>query len=178
MSLRARDLKTFVCGAEEIGLLLGVSERQVRNYAKEGMPQVARGKFDSIACVRWKIAQIAEESTPTGDLSPRDELAIAQRRKVELETAQLRATLLPRDLVTRAMNQVAALVAAQLDSLAPRLAGELADMSDPAEIQAALLREARTTRASIAQAMRELGESVASGQAFEDEEVEDDVEAA
>lgn len=178
MGLRARDLKTFLCGAEEIGLLLGVSDRQVRNYTKEGMPQVARGKFDAIACVQWKLAQVTEEATVTGELSPRDELAIAQRRKVELETAQLRATLLPRDLVNRAINQVAALVAAQLDGLAPRLAGELADMHDPQQIQAALLREARTTRSAIAQAMRELGESVASGHAFEDEEVEDDVEAA
>lgn len=170
MGLRARDLKSFVCGAEEIGLLLGVSDRQVRNYVKEGMPQVARGKFDSIACVQWKLSQISDERLNDEGLSPRDELAIAQRAKVELETEQLRATLLPRDLVTRAMNQVAALVASQLDGLAPRLAGELADMNDPQQIQTALLREARTARSAIAQAMREFGQAVTTGEAFEEED--------
>lgn len=176
MGLRARDLTTFHGGAEEIALFFGVSDRQVRNYVKEGMPQLARGKFDSIACVRWKLGQISDERENEAGLTPRDELAIAQKERVELEIAQLRGTLIPRDLVSRAMNQVAALVSSQLDGLAPRLAGELADMTDPQQIQATLLREARTTRAAIAQAMRELGQHVETGEAFDDEDA--DVDAA
>jgi phage terminase Nu1 subunit (DNA packaging protein) len=173
-----KNADRFLFSVDDVAEVFGVTGRTVQRMVKDGLPQPARGKYDVRACVQWKLTQVTEEQTSTGELTPRDELAIAQRKKVELETAQLRATLLPRDLVTRAMNQVAALVAAQLDGLAPRLAGELADMHDPQQIQAALLREARTTRSAIAQAMRELGDSVASGHAFEDEEVEDDVEAA
>lgn len=174
MGLRARDLTTFHGGAEEIALFFGVSDRQVRNYVKEGMPQLARGKFDSIACVRWKLGQISDERENEAGLTPRDELAIAQKERVELEIAQLRGTLIQRDLVSRAMNQVAALVASQLDGIGPRLAGELADMDDPAAVQSALFREARAVRSAIAQALRDFGATVESGAYFENEEAEND----
>lgn len=160
----------------QLAEVFGITQQQVRNLVKNGMPQAGPGLYDSRVCFPWRVNQLLENVASTGGDSPRDALAIAQRAKIELETAQLRGTLLPRDLVNRAMNQVAALVASQLDGLAPRLAGELADMSDPQQIQATLLREARSVRGAIAQAMRELGQNVETGEAFDDEE--EDVAAA
>lgn len=156
----------------DIAAIFGVADRTIQRLVKEGLPQIGHGKYDVRQCVQWQFDRLREEAAERGTLNPRDELAIAQRIRVELETEQLRGTLLPRDLVTRAFNQVAALVASQLDGLGPRLAGELADMHDPQQVQATLLREARATRAAIAQAMRDFGQTVESGEAFDDEEEE------
>lgn len=166
----------FVVPVADIAAIFGVADRTIQRMVKEGLPQIGHGKYDVRQCVQWQFGQLRSETAKRGEMTPRDELAIAQRAKVELETEQLRATLLPRDLVTRAMNQVAAIVASQLDGLAPRLAGELADMNDPQQIQATLLREARSVRGAIAQAMRELGQNVETGEAFDDED--ENVDAA
>lgn len=165
----------FVVSVADIAAIFGVADRTIQRLVKDGLPQIGHGKYDIRQCVQWQFGQIRSENAARGDMTPRDELAVAQRAKVELETAQLRGTLLPRDLVARAMNQVAALVASQLDGMAPRLAGELADMTEPQQIQSTLLREARAVRGAIAQAMRELGQSVETGEAFDEE---DDVAAA
>lgn len=166
----------FVVPVTDIAAIFGVADRTIQRLVKEGLPQIGHGKYDVRQCVQWQFGQLRSEAATREGLNPRDELAIAQKERVGLEIAQLRGTLIPRDLVSRAMNQVAALVSSQLDGLAPRLAGELADMTDPQQIQATLLREARTTRTAIAQAMRELGQHVETGEAFDDEDA--DVDAA
>lgn len=150
--------------------VFGVADRTIQRMVKEGMPQAARGAYDIRACVQWQLAELERNDAASGGMTPRDELAIAQRRKVELETEQLRLTLVPREMAERAMNEIAAIIASQLDGLGPRLAGELADSDDPAWIQARLFTETRTLRASIAQAIKNFGATVKTGEAFEGED--------
>jgi len=149
----------------EIAEILGVDQRSITNYVKQGMPQAGRSCFDIREVYTWALRREVERidrKAPTTD-TPRDLLAIAQREKVSLETEIMRKSMLPSDLVAVVVNRIAATVAAQLDALAPRLAGELADVDDPKQIQATLHREARATRRAIAESLRELGVAVAEG---------------
>lgn len=156
----------FEFSTSEIAKIFSVTERSITNYRREGMPQVSRGVFDVRECVAWWSLRIEEhterKTKPKGD-TPRDQLARAQTERVLLDIEQLRRSLLPRVETERVLCGVAALVAAQLDGMAPRLAGVLADLDDPAEIQTVLFREARAVRAAIAQALRDLAENVTAG---------------
>jgi phage terminase Nu1 subunit (DNA packaging protein) len=37
----------------ELAALLGISPRRVQQLVRLGMPRVARGKYDPVACRRW-----------------------------------------------------------------------------------------------------------------------------
>ncbi len=167
MKLRTPDLaekKPLTILGPELAEIFAVTVRSLSNYVSEGMPQTGRGRYPVAACCRWwldrelerereRLAARLSNSAPT----PRDELAIAQRLKIELETELMRKRLLPAELTARALNGMASLIATQLDSLGPRLAGELADIDDPAVIQDRIFAEARAIRRAIAEAIRSFG---------------------
>lgn len=144
----------------DIAEIFGVTDRSVQRMLRDGMPQAARGRYDVRACVRWKIDQITNELSSNRPSGERDLLAAAQRERVNLEVAQMRGELMPRELVERALNQIATLISGQLDSLGPRMAGELADSDDPAWVQDRLFAETRALRSAIAQSLRLLGADI------------------
>jgi len=154
---RRNQEPSYAVDLHYVAAVFGVHERTVQRMAKDGMPVIGRGKYDIRACVQWQITQVSEKERTSGDLNPRDLLAIAQRQRVELEIAQLRNTLIPQDLVGRVFNGVAAMIAGQLEGIGPRMAGELADVDDPALIQARLTEEARAIRSAIAESLKDYG---------------------
>lgn len=168
-SPEAKTATRFVYSVGDLAALVGVSDRTVHRLVGQGMPQLGHGKYDACACVQWLIERERGTQAEGSDRSEtiRTELVEAQRDRVRIEIEQLRGTLLPRDLVAQVLARIASLTASQLDSLAPRLAGTLADESDPRRVQDMLLREARAVRLAIAEAMRELASGIETGAAFE-----------
>lgn len=162
----------FDLSRAEIAQVFDCTPRNVSHLVAEGLPRMDDGRFDLRDCYRWAMARARAKAAegPAKSQAIKDRLIEAQRRKIELEIDVMRQRMLPCELVATVINRIASTVATQLDSLGPRLAGELADEDDPRRIQAALLREARATRAAIAQAMRQLGERIETGEAFEDDE--------
>lgn len=142
-----------------------MTEKTIRNWVADGMPQIGHGKYDLAACVQWKIDQVAsdsaEEEPDSATDSARRELYIAQRHKIELEIAERRRELLPAALVDQTLSAIASVASSQLDSLGPRMAGELADSDDPAWIQQRLFTECRAIRSAIAEQVRQMSEEIA-----------------
>jgi len=168
-------------GPRFLAEIFGVSEKSIRNWVAAGLPQVGHGKYDLRACVQWKLdqvtAEIAGDELGSATDSARRELYIAQRHKIELEIAERRRELLPASLVDHTLAAVASVAASQLDSLGPRMAGELADSDDPAFIQGRLITECRAIRSSIAEQMRQMADTIAEQELADDEAEETDDEA-
>lgn len=162
----------------QIADILGVTRRTINRMVTAGMPQAGHGKYDMRACVQWKLDQVAgaaaEEGVDGATDSARRELYIAQRHKIELEIAERRRELLPAALVDHTMASVASVAASQLDSLGPRMAGELADSDDPAWIQSRLLLECRAIRQSIAEQIRQMSDAIAEQEIDDGDDGDDD----
>ena len=165
----AETASKFVYSVHELAEVVGVSERTIHRLVAQGLPQIGHGRYDVRACFQWLVTRERESHAQDTGRSEtiRTELVEAQRDRVRLDIEQLRGTLLPRDMVAQVLARIASLTASQLDSLAPRLAGTLADESDPRRVQDTLLREARAVRMAIAVAMRELASGIETGAAFE-----------
>jgi len=167
-----------VMNTSEIGEMLGIAARTVRELRQHhDLPALGRDSFDAREVFRWAVAAIkgaprapAEAGKPTepGGLSPRDELAVAMRLKVETETQQMRARLLPASLALRSMDQVAEII---LDEFArmmtPGLVAQIVAETNPDKIQNMLLTASRISRTEIARRMLELSGRTASGEAFD-----------
>lgn len=141
----------------ELSDLFMVTPRAIQLFVKSGMPKLSHGNYDLRQCIAWRIEKLQDKrATPPEDGSEADErrmLIRAQTAKYEVETDKLRGTLVDAELVGQVMNEVAALVAAQLDGLAPRVAGDLVGLADKADIQAKLFVETRQIRSSISRAI-------------------------
>lgn len=168
-TVEAETASKFVYTVGELAEVVGVSDRTIHRFVGSGMPIISHGRYDVRACFQWLQARERETHAQDSGRSEtiRTQLVEAQRDRVRIEIEQLRGTLLPRDLVAQVLARIASLTASQLDSLAPRLAGTLADETDPRRVQDTLLREARSVRMAIAEAMRELASGIETGAAFE-----------
>lgn len=167
---KTADPSRFVLTRSEIAEALGCTARNVSHLVADGLPRRADGRFDLKAVFQWQAARLKVKAAASVDRSQaiKDRLVEAQRQKIDLEIAAMRGQMIPLATCGVVLNRIASLVATQLDSLGPRLAGELADEDDPRKVQAALLREGRATRRAISEALRELSRDVESGEAFED----------
>jgi hypothetical protein len=89
-------------------------------------------------------------------------LTIAQRKRIEQETAFRAGDLVDRGDVERLFLATVTALAAQLDGLAGRLAHELSACTDPAIARAVLLREHRRVRESYAKSLGAFVDAAAS----------------
>lgn len=151
----------FVYTVGQLAEIFAVSDRTIQRLVASGMPQIGHGQYDLRACVAWQLARL-KAAEPTTGTTPHEELAIAQRARCELETQQKRDTLLPRDLVFQIMTRMADLISEELERI-PVDASAIADMTDPARVQAFLFERARATRRAIAARLRNLGAEIAAG---------------
>ena len=132
--------------------IFGVSEVQVRNYVKQGMPQVARGRYDVRECVQWLIDHKCASSKSVTETSSASELNIARRRKIDLELAQAAGALVPVEQCAQSFVAIATAVANALDALGPRVAPVVMALGTPTlgDIERAVFDEARAVRAQVA----------------------------
>lgn len=146
----------YVTGAE-LAEIFGVSTMAVTKWVQAGMPKESRSRYNLAECVQWKLRELTDKAGPANkDTSDeRTELVKAQTRKLELESAKLSGDLVAVDTVRRVVNQVAVIASSQLDGLAARVAGTVAELNEPATIQQVIFDECRSIRASIADSIRD-----------------------
>ena len=111
---------------EKVAKLLNISVPQVYNLANSGViPKAENGVWDLAACahgyIKYLQGRAGEEKR---DLAmERTRLTRLQADRVELETAILRAELIPADVVKNVWTGILGAVRSRLLSLPPRLAG-------------------------------------------------------
>lgn len=149
----------------EFADLIGRSPKTVSNMIDEGMPIAGGGgkgvavEIDTEVAINWMVqrevaAHLGEDGTSEGsDKSEDNLLKRARREKLQLEIDAKRKTLVPLEDALAIMTRIAAVYATQLDALPARVAGPLALLDDPAEIQHKLFGETRRARAATADAL-------------------------
>lgn len=149
----------------------GKSISTVQSFCEQGLAskKVGRNRVIALrALVQWLAAR---ESEPG---SQRERLARAQAEKHELENARKRGELIYADQVAEVLSTLAADVAARMDAISGRLAGELAGLSDPAVIRGRLRDEHRSVRGAFADAVAKLADALGSSE----DDGEDSIPAA
>lgn len=152
--------KGLVCEkvtAGELARIMGVSRKHIYELVSRGMPRDER-LFDLAQCVQWQIDQVKPDAGPEPEnlQEARLKLYNEQRRKLELENAKLRRSVVDLEEAKTVLLAVAGVVAGQLDALGPRLAPLVLGMTDVGEIQNAIITECRDVRAAIANEISQL----------------------
>jgi len=135
----------------------GVSDRQIRNYAGDGMPTLARDKYDIRQACQWWADNIKAPAKSLNEVTARSKLAEAQREKVELEISEKKGKLIPAEVVQSVLFEVATAIASLHDGFGPRNAAILADESNAGAIQRYLFTEMRVMREEIARGFEKIG---------------------
>mgnify|MGYP001767213445 CR=1 FL=1 len=107
--------------ATDLGNLLGISERRVRQLAAEGrIPKPSRGKFDGPACVR-AVLEAARADRPESSLDRARARAIDARAKAqELRTAREEGALFPFDDAMDIVEDLTGIFVAAIESVPAR----------------------------------------------------------
>ncbi len=146
-----------------LAAMIGVSRTQIGFYVEQGMPKAGIGEFHAPSCIAWLLSRKASTRRSDTGETVFDQLHRAQRELVELQVEQKRATLLPRELASEALQRVAAAIGEEVDLIAD-CAAELAALDDPGVIQQRLFEISRETRRKIAARLRELGTGIQRGE--------------
>lgn len=151
---------------KDLADLIGKSERWITKLIEAGLPVAGGGgrgiavQIDSQAAIEWLILQEVrremgddgEDEEGLSSASTEDRLLKrARREKLQLEIDQVRGRLVPLEAFVILNTSVAAVYATQLDSLASRLAADLAIIDDPALIRARIFEETRRIRKATAE---------------------------
>lgn len=129
--------------------VLGVQMSRIYQYTHEGMPKVGMDLYDLPACVQWRLDRaVSNPKSAPNKIS--DELKRSTKAKIDLQIAQMRGELIPRELAEQTVLALLSMTATQLESLPPRVASDLAGLSSPMDVQDHLLVECRATRDLIA----------------------------
>jgi predicted transcriptional regulator len=89
----------------EIADEFGVTSRTIQNYVKEGMPKAGHGKYDLLACYRWRVGKMNEalEKARTSGTTELDRQKIrAMRADAEIKEYKARINVTSRFVVKRA----------------------------------------------------------------------------
>jgi phage terminase Nu1 subunit (DNA packaging protein) len=140
MSIAAKSVS-----AAELGQLLGVSERRVRELRDQGViPDAAGGRYvlgDAVPAycahlrpASGRAAAGGSDGAPTLDQA-RIEVLNEQRDKLRLQNAQLRADLVPADEMEAALGQVFDAVRGKVLALPSRAAPLLLGLRTSLDIQ-------------------------------------------
>tara|TARA_R110002096_G_scaffold392723_1_gene587716 strand:- start:287 stop:799 length:513 start_codon:yes stop_codon:yes gene_type:complete len=150
------DDDKWTVGTNELCEILNVTRRRITDYVNEGMPKVARGKFDLPSVIRWKISR-AENVAKAQIRQNSDKQQLTETnveiRKIEL--AQLRGDLIDSKFVSPFINELGSLVSTQFDSIGQRCCNELIGLESADQIQEIINSECRTSRDTIATFIRE-----------------------
>lgn len=144
--------------------LIGKSERWITELIDEGLPVAAGGgkgvalQIDSEAAINWLIKravlrEVGDEDEDDGEgkgsASAEDRLLKrARRQKLQIEIDVAYSRLVPAETAAFFLKTIAAVFATQLDSVASRLASELAVINEPSMVRARLFEEMRRIRAA------------------------------
>ncbi len=136
-----------MAGIQRIADSFGLTPRRIQQLAKEpGLPKVARGDYDEMACLRWYVKFLqakmaAGASGASGELSGKERADLAKARMAELDLAERQRQIVTvadweqatSDLIRPACRELLAIEA----RLRPHIGGEAAARCG-AEIRRAL----------------------------------------
>ncbi len=163
----------WIVGRAELSEVLGISVSAVSKLVDKGMPRVSTGKYSVPHCVQYYV-DLWRTGSATGDegesLDLRSRLTLAQAKKYELDAEIMRGHYVSVEVVERVVSEATASLAASLDGLGARLAGVLADETEPAAVQGLVTGAAREVRDQYARALAAWAEDVA---AADTEDMED-----
>ena len=142
----------FMYSLPGIAEVLGVSDKQIRNYVRDGMEQAARGRYDVRACVAWFTEYKAAGRKNQTESTSSTDLNIARRQRIELDMRRDAGELVALDEVVFTLTEIGTAIAEQLDALGPRIAPKVAHIDEPGKIDELIFNEARLVRAEIAAA--------------------------
>lgn len=181
---RSSDDLVFLVTKTELAQLLGVSPRTVTRLEDAGLVADTPGRWALSSVLRYLYGEPSRPELEADELQDLDDdqapdpagqvelferpadslpdlttakrdLAVAQRRKLDVDTARAQGELLPVDEATHAFMGLAGVMTDSLDGFAPRLAGVTAPLSDPAECEHAIEQECHQLRRDLARAVRE-----------------------
>lgn len=134
--------------------LFGITSNNFQKLKEAGVFRPReRGVYDLREALGGWLKYHLDGAAP-GDLTEaRRLLAIAQKEKVLLDIKERERELLPLQEAQAVFDQTMVMVGAQLDGLAGRMAGELAGISDAAEVRAVLFNETRRIRDEAARTL-------------------------
>lgn len=151
--------------------LIGKSERWITELIDEGLPVAAGGgkgvalQIDSEAAINWLIKravlrEVGDEDEDDGEgkgsASAEDRLLKrARRQKLQIEIDVAYSRLVPAETAAFFLTTIAAVFATQLDSVASRLASELAVINEPSMVRARIFEEMRRIRAATSEQLEQ-----------------------
>jgi len=132
---------------DAIAKLLNISARRIQQLVALGViSRGERGRYDLLRCIRGYVTYLQQEVDRVESSGMSDErvrLVAAQADHEELKVEALQATLLPRDGVLDAWEQLRAAFSARCLALPSKLAPRLAVIHERRKIQDALTAEIR-----------------------------------
>lgn len=163
MAIKKTDVsaESFLFSTRALTQILDVSKQRISQLLKEGLPKAGPDSWDIREVVPWLIDKANDQNATAVSeelAEARRRLCDSQRHRIDLELAERRAELLDAEDVRQLVSELALIVSVSLDSLAGRLGGELAGISDVVTIERTLMTEARAIRAAIAQRADALGD--------------------
>lgn len=137
-------ISDLVVDVHTVADLLDVGPRRVQQFARDGMPKVARGKYDLRQCTRWYIGELIALVPPNAAV--RDEAYTeARARKVaaeatlkELELKQELDRLIPIEDHLEVLGDALVILREGLLSAPARWASRLVGLKDQAAARVAL----------------------------------------
>jgi phage terminase Nu1 subunit (DNA packaging protein) len=119
----------------KIANAMNLTEQRVQQLVKEGLPREARGRYDTVKCLRWYIrylqTALKKKSVPTleggyvGEREERVRLLRSQADLSEIELAKQRGQLVAIQDTERAMTDLVLTTKARILAVAPRVAPDL-----------------------------------------------------
>ena len=113
--------------------------------------------------IDWEIATAVDDAKRVSG-SARERLANEQADHAALKNARERGELIYADQVAESLAWLGAELAARLDAVPGRLAGELAGITDPAIVRRRLFEEHRGVRSAVAEAGEKLADILGSAE--------------
>ena len=151
-------------GVGEVARFCRISTRRVQQLVKEGMPQIERGKFNLAEAAQWYIGFLQDAIKRQGSGRSNDSLKKRQAevlkyraQKEKLEFKVRSGELIETEKAKQVIREAMVIIATSEDSLAGRLAGELARIDEPALIRQTLLKELRRGRSQAANKFERAG---------------------
>lgn len=142
---------TEQCTRKALVALLGISASHFNTLRQAGVfVAVTNGRYNLKDAISAWAQYHADGKSGSNMAEEKRLLVIAQRKKIEQEIKERSRELVPLSEAQLAFNEAMVLIGSQLDGLPGRVAGELAGVTEPAEVRGLLFEETRRIRHAAA----------------------------
>lgn len=145
--------------ADTLADLLCVSQVQISNYCKDGMPKVGTGKYPLRECIQWyaKKNKTKISDAHTAEDAAKLRQAEAKAELMEIELALERERYIEVDDALESLGETLSAVKSSLMSLSTRVAPQVLNVSTAAEVEATIKKYVVETLEELAELPNKLG---------------------